>query len=87
MGVKLVGKQKMHWKPKGETEYVDGVRLHCVSTTNNSDFEGMRAETFFIRLDSPMYDQCASFPVGSELSVVYNRNGRADSIMLCDQKK
>lgn len=87
MSVKLVGKQKMHFKPRGETEYVDGIKLHCVCTTNNPDFDGMRVDTFFFGIKHPMHDQCASFPVGSELSVMYNHNGKPESITLCDQKK
>lgn len=87
MSVKLVGKQKMHFKPRGETEYVDGIKLHCVCTTNDPDFDGMRAETFFISINNAMHGQCASFPVGSELSVMYNRNGKAESITLCNEKK
>ena len=85
MSVKLVGKQKIDFVKNGER--VVGIKLHCVCTTNDEKFEGMRVETFFISSNNAMHEQCVSFPVGSELSVMYNRFGRADSITLCDQKK
>ena len=85
MSTKLVGKQKIDFFKNDE--HVVGIKLHCVCTTNDEKFDGMRVETFFVSATNAMHGQCASFPVGSELSVMYNRYGRAESITLCDQKK
>lgn len=87
MSTKIVGKQKIDYLPKGETERVVGVKLHCVCDTNDEKFEGLRTETYFISGKNPMYDQCAGFPVGAEISVIFNRYGRAESISLCNSRK
>lgn len=87
MSAKIVGKQKIDYLPKGETERVVGVKLHCVCDTNDEKFEGMRTETHFISARNPMYDQCASFLLGAEINIMFNRYGRAESITLCSEKK
>lgn len=88
MNMKIVGKQKVDYVSKKTNQPVVGITLHCVADVSNDErFEGMRTETIFISNRSAMYDQCAGFPIGSEISVMYNRYGSVESVLLCDQKK
>lgn len=87
MSMKIVGKQKVDYVSKKTNQPVVGVTLHCVSDTNDERFEGMRTESIFISNRWAMYEQCVSFPIGSEISVTYNRYGSVNGVVLADQKK
>lgn len=87
MDLKIVGKQKVDYVSKKTNQPVVGITLHCVSNTNDERFEGMQTETIFISNKSPMHEQCLAFPIGSEISVMYNRYGSVESVLLCEQKK
>lgn len=87
MNMKVVGKEKVDYVSKKTGKPVVGISFHCVCDTNNELFEGMRVDTVFVSSKSPMYEQCLTFPVGCEISVMYNRYGSVESVLLCDQKK
>lgn len=81
MSMKIVGKQNIDYVSKKTNQPVSGVSLHCVG--ENSRVEGMGVETIFVSAKSPMYDQVMKFPLGSEITISYNRWGSADTISLC----
>ncbi|MDE6913370.1 MAG: hypothetical protein K2P35_06710 [Lachnospiraceae bacterium] len=89
MNMKVVGKERVDYPSKKTGKQVTGISFNCVMDTNANDerFEGMRVDTVFVSTKSPMYDQCAAIPVGSDISVLYNRYGSVESVLLCDQKK
>lgn len=87
MNMKVVGKERVDYPSKRTGKQVTGLSFHCVQDTNNDRFEGMRVDTVFVSTASPMYEQCAAFPVGCEISVMYNRYGSVESVLLCDSKK
>lgn len=85
--VKVLGKEKVDYVSKKTGKPVIGISLHCVFETHHEDFEGMRVDVLFISTRNPMYEQCLAIPVGSEISVSYNRFGNVESVSLCDPKK
>lgn len=87
MNMKVVGKERVDYPSKKTGKQVTGISFNCVMDTNNERFEGMRVDTVFVSSKSPMYDQCAGFPVGCEISVMYNRFGSVESVLLCNEKK
>ena len=87
MNMKVVGKEKVDYPSKKTGQQVTGVSFHCVMNTTNPNIEGMRVDNIFVSSKSPMYEQCAAFPVGCEISVMYNSRGWVESVLLCDQKK
>jgi len=87
MNMKVVGKERVDYPSKKTGEQVLAVKLHCVSDTTNPNFEGMKVEQIYIASRNPMYDQCRSFPVGCEISVMYNSRGWIESVLLCNEKK
>lgn len=87
MNMKVVGKERVDYPSKKTGKQVTGISFNCVMDTNDERFEGMRVDTVFVSTKSPMYDQCAAILVGSEISVMYNRYGSVESVLLCDQKK
>jgi hypothetical protein len=87
MGKEIVGKEKVDYVSKKTNNPVVGLTLHCVSDqVSRERFEGREVDTIFISNKSPMYDQCAAFPVGSRITVQYNRWGSVESVVL-DGKK
>ena len=82
MKKKIVGKQKVDYVSKKTNQPVIGITLHCESETNDDRFEGTQVETIFISNKSPMYNQCVSFPIGSVVTVMYNRWGSPESVLL-----
>lgn len=87
MNMKVVGKERVDYPSKKTGKQVTGISFNCVMDTTSDRFEGMRVDTVFVSSKSPMYDQCVGFPVGCEISVMYNRYGSVESVLLCDQKK
>ncbi|MBD5451285.1 MAG: hypothetical protein HDR25_01460 [Lachnospiraceae bacterium] len=87
MSMKIVGKQKVDYISKKTNQPVVGITLHCVADTNDERFEGKRVESIFISNRSLMYEQCLAFPLETEISVMYNRYGSVESVLLADQKK
>lgn len=87
MNMIVVGKEKVDYPSKKTGKQVRGVSFNCVCDTHDERFEGQRVDTVFISMASPMYDQCAAFPVGSEISVMYNRYGSVESVVLCEPRK
>lgn len=87
MNMKVVGKERVDYPSKKTGKQVTGISFNCVMDTNDQRFEGMRVDTVFVSSKSPMYEQCASIPVGSEISVMYNRYGSVESVLLCNEKK
>ncbi len=88
MNMKVVGKERVDYlSKKTPGKQVTGVSFNCVMNTSNTRFEGMKVDTVFVSTQSPMYEQCAAIPVGSEISVFYNSRGWVESVLLCDQKK
>lgn len=88
MGKEIVGKEKVDYVSKKTNNPVVGLTLHCVSDpVSRERFEGREVDTIFISNKSPMYDQCAAFPVGSKITVQYNRWGSVESVVLDNAKK
>lgn len=76
--MKIVGKQNVDYISKKTQEPVKGVSLHCVGSRNN--VEGEAVETIFVSLKCAMYDTVMKLPLGSEVSVSYNRWGSVDTV-------
>lgn len=76
--MKIVGKQNVDYISKKTQEPVKGVSLHCTGTRNN--VEGEAVETIFVSAKSGLYDEVIKMPVGTEVSVSYNRWGSVDSL-------
>lgn len=87
MNMKVVGRERVNYPSKKTGKQVTGISFNCVMDVNDDRFEGKRVDTVFVSTKSPMYEQCAAIPVGSEISVMYNRYGSVESVLLCDQKK
>lgn len=88
MSKKIVGKEKVDYVSKKTNQPVTGLTFHCVGDPINSDrFEGKEVDTIFISSKSPMYAQCISYAIGSEITVQYNRWGSVESVLLADSKK
>lgn len=79
--MKIVGKQAVDYISKKTNQQVTGVTLHCVG--ENGRVEGMGVETLFVSSKSPIYENVMKFPLGSEITVSYNRWGSAENISLC----
>lgn len=77
---KLVGKQDVDYVSKKTNQPVTGVSLHTVG--EDSRVNGMGVETIFVSKKSAMYDDVMAMPIGSEISITYNRWGSADTITL-----
>lgn len=79
--MKIVGKQSVNYISKKTQEPVKGVSLHCVGSRN--DVEGHSVETIFISAKSAMYDEVSKMPLGTEITVSYNRWGSVDYVQAC----
>lgn len=76
--MKVVGKQNVDYISKKTQEPVKGVSLHCVGTRNT--VEGECVETIYVSAKSAMYDEVMKLPLGSSVTVSYNRWGSVESV-------
>lgn len=76
--MKIVGKQNVDYVSRKTNQPVVGVTLHCVC--KNDRVNGEAVETLFVSAKSPMYEQCIAFPLGTEITVSYNRYGSVETI-------
>lgn len=76
--MKIVGKQRVDYISKKTQQPVKGLSLHCVGTSNR--VEGECVETIFVSEKSAMYDEVYELPIGSAITVTYNRWGSVESV-------
>mgnify|MGYP006976104525 CR=1 FL=1 len=81
MNVKIVGKQPVDYVSKKTNQPVQGVTLHCVGT--NERVNGLATETIFVSGKSPLFDKVMKLPLESDVTVVYNRWGSCEDIVVC----
>lgn len=76
--MKLLGKQIVSYTSKKTNNLVEGVTLHCSTTSNN--VEGTAVETIFVSKKSAMYESVMQMPLNSEFACSYNRWGNPETI-------
>ena len=76
--MRIVGKQDVDYVSKKTNNPVQGVTLHCVGKSDR--VKGEAVETICISAKSPMYQQCMEYPLGTEVTVSYNRYGSVETI-------
>ena len=76
--MKVFGKQNLDFTGRDGNQ-VRGVVLHCTTNPPNQYWEGEGYEKLFFPNNSPMIPEVVKLPVGSVISVSFNRFGRPDS--------
>lgn len=77
--MKLVGKQAVDYLSRKTNKQVTGITLHLVGTSPN--VEGESVETVYISAKSPLYNEVAGVPIGTQIQLFYNRYGSVESII------
>ncbi len=77
----IVGKQKVDYVSRKKNQPVQGVTLHCESQRNG--VEGVSVETIFISAKSNMYSEVVTMPLGTQITVGYNRWGSVEYVQAC----
>lgn len=82
--VKVVGKQNVDFSnDKGER--IEGIKLHILGTDKN--VSGQCVFTEFVSPNSDCYDMANDLIVGSAVTLVYNRKGKVEEIILAKDLK
>lgn len=79
--MKIVGKQKVDYVSRKTNQPVQGVTLHC--TDERQGIEGVSVETIFVSAKSDIYNDVVNIPIGSNISVGYNRWGSVEYVQAC----
>lgn len=80
-----IGRKKLDFTPKGQTEPVVGVQLFCTHPDSNTD--GLKGEKFFINVTSPLYASVAALTFPCDLEVNFNRYGKFESFTVVSADK
>lgn len=80
----IVGKENVDYTNK-QNRQVTGVKLHLMG--KDKRVEGTCVETVFISSRSAFYDDVLSTPLGTVVTLTYNRWGNVEGVVPCADKK
>ena len=82
-----IGRRKLDFTPKGQTEKVTGVQLFTTRSQDNSA-DGMLAEKFFVNITADLYPTVMSLTFPCEIEASFNRYGKLEQFTVVkDEKK
>lgn len=85
MAYVLEGKREMSFTGQ-DGKIISGVQLHLVQqfSVNSADIKGRLVEKEFVSANKPCYALAEQIPIGSIISVVYNKRGKVDDLVLVE---
>ncbi len=76
---KVFGKQTLNFKNR-EGQIIDGISLHCTTSTLPKGWEGAAYEKLWCPVGSPVHVDALKVPVGSTIQVEFDRKGKPVSL-------
>ncbi len=77
---KIVGKEMVDYLSRKSNQQVTGIKLHIIRPDNR--VEGFAAESVFISSKSALYEAVTSYPLNTEVLIMYNRYGSVEDVKL-----
>lgn len=78
----VVGIEKVHYMSKKSNQWVDGINLHCVSDSVETDkISGQTVERVFISSRSAAFEVASKLKLGCHVRFFYNRYGNVESVL------
>ena len=80
----VIGRRKLDFTPKGQSDPVTGCHLFC--THKDEHVDGLMAERIFFNIRSELYGQVMSLKLPCEIDVNVNRYGKPESFTVVEGK-
>lgn len=81
----LEGKREMSFTGTDGSQ-ISGVQLHLVQqfSVQSKDISGRLVEKEFVSANKPCYTLAEQIPIGSVITVIYNKRGKVDDLVLVE---